>query len=43
MGKHVLENQLHLNAAGVEDDSTIKQLIVGSESQYSRQKRFRKI
>jgi hypothetical protein len=43
MGKFVLGNQLHPNAADVEDDSKIKQLIVGSESQYSRQERFRKI
>jgi len=32
MGKLVFGKQLHHNAADVEDDSTIKQLIVGSES-----------
>jgi hypothetical protein len=43
MGQLVLGNHLHPNAADVEDDSTMKQLIVESESQYSRQKRSHKI
>jgi hypothetical protein len=43
MGKLVLGNQLHHKAAGDEEDSILKKLIVGNDSQYSRQKRFHKI